>query len=1386
MSTVSRAGAPNLSVADAGKDCDPGLRRSPGMNHPQKGTRVSHASSSARKPLLRRSGVAGLAHSGAFRGSGAPSLRLLGLALILAAAFFAVVAAPASAKQIHVFKSSFGGGELENPLGVAINEASGDVYVVNQGDASVKVFDSSGTSKAEIDGSTTPATSFENPTWIAIDNNPLSPSAGDVYVADNGHSVIDKFKADGTYLGQITSGEGGNPLGQIYGLATDPEGKVWVFQESGEIDDYTNAEPNVFVTSRPSPRGTSPGLAVDSEDNLYVNTGNERFAKANSAGTELIFAVGSQISSAAAVDPANNDVYVDNLTSVGHFNSAPSCTPATPCEERPRPPAHEPPPGFELERFGSPQLTEGAGLAVNSGSPEKLLYVADKGADEVHVFKQVAIPDVTTAPATEVKSHSALLHGTVTAAGGEATCRFAWGTTEALTEAPVPCPAPVPNGPSAVPVEVVLPGLAPNTTYFFRLEAENANGLNEGEPSQTQHFTTPGPATIEAAFATEVSADSATLGATIAVHGVPTTYRFQYGTTTAYGTTVPVPDGPLGSGTETLEASQRLQGLVPATTYHFRVLTTSEVEPGHFEETPGPDRAFTTQPAPFASRLPDARAWELVSPPDKRGGAAEKLPGAVFQVAASGDAATYLLGSPPESDPAGFSSNRAQALSTRTPSGWRTLDIDPPHETAAGSGTVAGRQYRYFSEDLSRAILQPAGAFEPSLSPQATEQTPFLRTDLLGSDLSDFCTSSCYTPLVTGAPGIANVPPGTEFGEESRCAPGQLVRFERCGPYFEGADPRADHVVFWSVPPLAAGAPAGSINAAGGRRGSLYLWSAGRAPDQQIRLLSVLPDGTPAPVSEEGSSYSPALGSASATANGSQLDKLARNAISSDGDRVVWSAGAGGGGGNHRHLYLRYNATEEQSEVLAARCTELQKACALQLDALQGGSGEGQVLPVFQGASLDGSVVYFTDTQKLLPDSTPSDGADLYRCQIVTDPQGNLACELTDLTAVSSPVGSENTLGLALGSSADGSSAYFVSTQVLAQNTVENAPGLEQAAQPGQPNLYLFREGQTTFIATLDSGVGILGDSGDKSDWSEVLRESTARVSPNGHWLAFMSKRPLTGYDNRDARTGQPDYEVYLYHAPDLGEPSLVCPSCNPTGSRPRGIDYFRQGSLVNLEGLNFTGLVAANIPGWTEIFVAPGSRYQPRYLSDSGRLFFNSADALAPADTNGTLDVYQYEPLVDDPEAPANDTCSATSRQFTPASAGCTTLISAGTSRGESIFLDASESGDDVFFLTSAQLSKRDTDTAVDLYDARVGGGEGETIEPIECAGDACQQPAVPPNDPTPGSLTFSGAGNLTECPKGKVKRSGKCVAAKKSKKHKHHKNSKKRHAKVNHGGAK
>jgi hypothetical protein len=128
--------------------------------------------------------------------------------------------------------------------------------------------------------------------------------------------------------------------------------------------------------------------------------------------------------------------------------------------------------------------------------------------------------------------------------------------------------------------------------------------------------------------------------------------------------------------------------------------------------------------------------------------------------------------------------------------------------------------------------------------------------------------------------------------------------------------------------------------------------------------------------------------------------------------------------------------------------------------------------------------------------------------------------------------------------------------------------------------------------------------------------------------------------------------------------------------------------------------------------------------LSDDGRyVFFSTAEALVPEDTNGRFDAYEY------------DTTD-----------GSVHLISSGTDTSDSYFLDASASGHDVYFVTRQQLAGWDTDNAYDLYDARVGGGFPDPPVLVECRGEACHGPAgaAPPSEP-PFSATLSGAGNLT-----------------------------------------
>jgi hypothetical protein len=222
----------------------------------------------------------------------------------------------------------------------------------------------------------------------------------------------------------------------------------------------------------------------------------------------------------------------------------------------------------------------------------------------------------------------------------------------------------------------------------------------------------------------------------------------------------------------------------------------------------------------------------------------------------------------------------------------------------------------------------------------------------------------------------------------------------------------------------------------------------------------------------------------------------------------------------------------------------------------------------------------------------------------------------------------------------------------------------------------------------------------------------TARVTPDGRHLAFLSLVPLPtpgdpgGYDNTDSKTFQPDAELYVYGPPiGGGAPELQCASCNPTGERPQG---------------------PASIPG----VLVNGSTlaYEPRSLSANGsRLFFDSRDDLNDKDVNSAPDVYQWERA-------GSGTC-----QRQP---GCVRLISSGgESAGGASFLDASLDGGDVYFLTNESLVRADPGS-IDVYDARVGGGIPEPLQPLPCVGDACQSLPGAPDDPTPATVVPN-AGN-------------------------------------------
>lgn len=403
--------------------------------------------------------------------------------------------------------------------------------------------------------------------------------------------------------------------------------------------------------------------------------------------------------------------------------------------------------------------------------------------------------------------------------------------------------------------------------------------------------------------------------------------------------------------------------------------------------------------------------------------------------------------------------------------------------------------------------------------------------------------------------------------------------------------------------------------------------------------------------------------------------------ISTDGRVVFFDPGCSGG---TPQVWLRINGTTT-IEASASECTRTV--------ADPDGACNGPAEANFKGAANDGSRVYFTTTQQLLNGDTDETN-DLYACEI---PPGTPAPVVpvnpcADLIEVSGP-GSEARVERVLNVSEDGSRVYFVAQGALAANLGTN----DATAVAGDHNLYVWQKdaahpaGQTTFVAKLDSNAFDFGT------------QSTA----DGRYLLFITPNQLLATDTDNAS------DVYRYDA-DTGALLRLSTDTSGTGG--------------NAEGIGAAG-----------IGLPPG-RPRSTITADGTAAVFTTSEALSPADTNGTVDVYEWHQ-------------------------GQVSLISSGRpspSSGSAVPIAwITASGKDIYFMTAAQLTPNDADTNVDVYDARIGGGFSFP-QAARCSEEACQPSAAgPPVAPTPATNGPGGEGNVKprSCPKGKVRKGEKCV---------------------------
>jgi hypothetical protein len=363
----------------------------------------------------------------------------------------------------------------------------------------------------------------------------------------------------------------------------------------------------------------------------------------------------------------------------------------------------------------------------------------------------------------------------------------------------------------------------------------------------------------------------------------------------------------------------------------------------------------------------------------------------------------------------------------------------------------------------------------------------------------------------------------------------------------------------------------------------------------------------------------------------------------------------------------------------------------------------------FQGASEDGSKVFFLTEQELLPEAK---GMNLYEYDF-DDPQGEkVVCVSLDPTEPSVEAG---VLGVTR-VSADGSHVYFVATGVL---TGKNGEGAEPVL--GGDNLYVF-ERDAAFPAGRLAFVGTLAGA-DAQDWGRA-DERPVQATPDGRFLVFDSAADLTPGDT----SSQP--QVFEY---DAQTERLVRVSVGATGYPGGTASVDTNGASIPSQ--NYGQLAAP--------FTRPVDSRDLAVSADGSVVLFSSVGALTPgaveAAAAGASSVYEYRSVGS----------IADGGVYLVSDGRDTTVLSGGGVGAFPVGMGAS--GGDVFFATHDPLVAQDVDTQEDIYDARVDGGFPAAVTPGVCEGEACQG-ALPgsPSFAGPGSVSGAGGGNLPSSPPG------------------------------------
>lgn len=1297
-----------------------------------------------------------------------------------------------------------GAGQLNTPQRIAVDPATGNVFVSNQSSRRIDVFGPNGVYEGGFGwGARTGAAEFQFCTTLTGCSAPgtTAPSTGTVA---------------GGQFGAAMGGLAVDSSGRVY-LANGTSRRVDVFQPTLSGNIVTGAS---FVASfgwgtatgaaafevcttaatckAPAAAGTGVGqfatsaptdVAVDSEGNVFaLDAGNKRVQEfsplpapspitATFGAAALTAAFGTGSLYGVAIDPADH-VYVAGSNSANANKIAVA----------------------EANHAGAAVEVHGTDLAPTSANGLAVLPTALGG--NIYVSSSIAGHRVyvlnDTKPTLEVTSpvgpHSATFNGKVVSNELEVKYHFEYSSDEGATWTKVPAAdASVPAAPGEVPVSQAATGLAANTEYLVRLVATRPGG---GFPltSASAEFTTASSApTIVEVGASSIRGTSALLAGKLNPENQATTFYFEYGPDTNYGSKTPVTNA--GSGGSDVVVSYWLKGLEPGTLYHYRLRAENPTGP-----TDGLDATILTgADLPTDSRgvplSPTGRAYEMVTPPFKssrRGSASPRLDEVTSSntaaPASDGESVLYTVLFGILADPGGANASDPYRIG-RGEAGWQAEPIynnpiqGPVENANSGTrGTV--------SQDQRLSVWGQNGAMSIFPEDAATFDAggSKLNLRLIGRD-----PAWATPPGFTHVPGWA--PIATDASQVAGPSNSVSAQFTDSGRFLlRSAEVRGllgpDDPSLGQKPAQEGGS---TVYRQDLESGAIELVSACTGTGEDATLIpnrvgtGIAADtiGTQPCVvgsltSNRGASLGGSAGGnfASAVPLAGRSLNAASNTSSHDADRVFFSspdpasstnpatcaAGVDAATSCPTQVYVRsLDADGEPHVAWVSRSRSVATG-----EAFGGPMIDGQQIAeigrgvAYEGASKDGSKVFFRTNAPLVP-SDPNGGSsittasasnnswDLYEYDLPDDSENPGNGTLTrisggpggaaDPNVVCSTVASSNcTNPIATPSarfiSVDGGRVYFV--------TVGSIPG---AVNSPPANSSVTNLAGGTAVSTTVRNLYLYDSSKSGSArWKFVAS------------LPFSTSSTVTGGINACATSNTNAAPPISYSAsagPFIIPNGNSCVFGNQAGTHlvlmsaakltvddtDAAVDIYLYDATTDVltrvsapdpdaGGVPYTCVTAGSVQCNADLGWSP--QIGTAY-GPSGGAFLNVGD-------DGSV---LFESRVSLVSADVN----GSRMDVYQWKEGQLSLVSPGDSDDDSYLSGNSVSGRDVFFATTAAIDPREVDPGdADIYDARIGGGFPPAVAttPCDVLADGCQGAAsIAPASPAPASATFSGPGN-------------------------------------------